>query len=507
MKYLLKTLLLGVTVSIALSACLHGKNDGLPVAASDNPFAAPGAKINVYLPINDASGLVAIDPENPANRFLLAPKNEYQSVFNIVSGNFLETTIDKAYVRSVIFVRDGKIYKANLIKDGNPLVQQISNEDSLTLVCGQDASPDFVNHENSAFVYEVPGADGECGTQDDSWKMVRTGMTPDESPLSAQTPYTPLYDDAGQRIGWLSAGDGSLVRYSSDFDRSSVVQMFSNSARRYYVGNSVFLNLDGTLYHLNKRTNALSAIAVFENDVRLLPLSASDKNFAYFAAVHLRDRSVTFYKTSIDGGGSVIEIGRDYGHPTALSVSDNYVIYTLLNEFGGELKALGKSGGLPIALATGATTNAYINYVQGTKLYYGRVTTEGGVETVNAGVMNEDGSNPVETANSIWISPYNSFSSKQYAENTILQYNGYYSKNKINGYGFAGTGLKSFNTRTGELIAEIGTIPTANFRGFTVFGPNPEWVAAIATNKEQSDWFLLSMTKPNSLQRLTDYIQ
>jgi hypothetical protein len=146
-----------------------------------------------------------------------------------------------------------------------------------------------------------------------------------------------------------------------------------------------------------------------------------------------------------------------------------------------EIKSVPKSGGTPVSLATASGGNdLFILYTKGSKVYYNIRTTITSpvysLKPVVAGVVNEDGTGKVETADANWVG--GTFKTTYDADETInleALLDKFYL---IEGYdiggtsgGYAGATIKVVDAASATIGATIGTLPTTdNLSSFQCFG-------------------------------------
>ncbi len=152
--------------------------------------------------------LSAVDPEDPGTVITFDTQITEKSIQPFLNAEFDGDKYKDIHYSDVAYIKNGRIYRAILEKDGSPPTPiPISNEEQANNICGSSAYTDFLNYNLSPYVYQLAGDDGICDTDDDEWKMVQLGMSDQDSPkeFGKKPPVMPLYDrDNGNIVGWLT---------------------------------------------------------------------------------------------------------------------------------------------------------------------------------------------------------------------------------------------------------------------------------------------------------------
>ncbi len=152
--------------------------------------------------------LFAVDPENLSTPIPIDTEITEKSVQLFLKSDFNGDRFKDIHYGDVVYIKNGRIYRANLEKDNSPPNPiPISNEENANNICGSSSHTDFLNYNLSAYVYQLAGNDGICNTDDDEWKLVKLGMDDTDFPeeFGKKPPVMPLYDrEDGNIIGWLT---------------------------------------------------------------------------------------------------------------------------------------------------------------------------------------------------------------------------------------------------------------------------------------------------------------
>ncbi len=175
-------------------------------------------------------------------------------------------SLSDVHPRTVIYVKDGKLWKVSALKQNSPSPAQISSERAANEICGNASTDsDFSNHNNAVYRYSLPGPDGSCYTADDIRKMVKVGMSAADAPtnLGNIRPITSIMDpQTGALKGWLAADNGNLNSYDANFTNPSSIKKTSTQDVNYVASagiTRIFLRIYGDLYLYNADTGSLSA--------------------------------------------------------------------------------------------------------------------------------------------------------------------------------------------------------------------------------------------------------
>jgi len=140
---------------------------------------------------------------------------------------------------------DGHIYGLDLAGTSPPAAQQLSSESGATIddACTLSGSAaaggtydyvgvyftaDLVNPTNSSYIYRLPGPDGTCGTADDVVHIVKTGMAPTDSPITASgMPLATVRTSQGGISGFVVKSGANLLLVDGNFANPVTLGTFS----------------------------------------------------------------------------------------------------------------------------------------------------------------------------------------------------------------------------------------------------------------------------------------
>ncbi len=200
-----KKLIIGIPLvlsSLALFSCNLGTGGGGEETKETASYLIYKSQSNT------GKELFAIDPENTGNAIPIDTEITEKSIQLFLNADFDGDKYKDIHYSDVAYIKNGRIYRANLEKDNSPPTPiPISNEENATNICGSSAYTDFLNYTLSPYIYHLAGGDGICDTDDDEWKMVKLGMSDSDFPkeFGKKPPVMPLYDrDNGNIVGWLT---------------------------------------------------------------------------------------------------------------------------------------------------------------------------------------------------------------------------------------------------------------------------------------------------------------
>ena len=154
----------------------------------------------------------------------------------LVQGTLASGLVSNAHTRSLIFWRNGRLFRQDLIgAAGLPAAAMVSSLSS-TGLCGIDGmrgnssaaatgGDDLVDASLSWQIFSKAGADGNCATADDTFVAVRANMSPTDAPISVLRPLSAVHGANGAVTGWLQRDGQKIVRSNVDF--ASPVTLFT----------------------------------------------------------------------------------------------------------------------------------------------------------------------------------------------------------------------------------------------------------------------------------------
>lgn len=160
---------------------------------------------------------------------------------NLVVDPITQTpSITHYHMDSFLYEVDGKIYKTDISDVFIPERLQVSSESQSELICHQwdQWADDFINIENSVYIYYRAISKDQCFSFDGQWRMIQLGMSENDAPivLPGNIDYfvSQLHNhNTGGLAGWLLVetqnGVSSLVRYDTTFQNRIVLENNLNS--------------------------------------------------------------------------------------------------------------------------------------------------------------------------------------------------------------------------------------------------------------------------------------
>lgn len=250
-----------ILVMSIMSSCGGGGGGG-------GNIPAPGPAQGVYLFYYDFNGgLYAVDPSNPQNPITVEQSRVLGDIFLRTPALVLSGTWDAVahefkdiYVRYIIYIKDGRLYKVSALKSENLNKYQISNESDLSNLCESHIHYDFKDTENSRFVYRLRGLDNACDNYDDVRKMIKIGMTAGDTPLVMPSEISVVKElinrTDGSIIGWLThnSSTSKLNRCDADIDNCSELPPNDNVQRAEHLGSDWSSTKEALWYYNGSET-------------------------------------------------------------------------------------------------------------------------------------------------------------------------------------------------------------------------------------------------------------
>lgn len=485
-----------------LTACGGGGGNGgggsppiTPPATQPPPPSASAPETRLFFA---GGSILAVDPKNPSVNPVVVDPAATSGEAGLLDGKWsaAEKKITDTYFRTIIYANsdNGKLFKVSALKADSLTPTQVSNETGAVTTCGAGSVPDFADHNNSMYLYLLPGGDSACSTGDDVLKMVRLGMGPSDSPITiTKERISILWDPAtGAWVGNLAVDGSDLVRCDQNFQNCGAPLIsFTKTLREFEndpLDGSVSLRVDGNLYRYDDKDGSLKLLHPFA-----APCCGGDAE---------QDATHTFF----NDGNQILKVPNDGSSPvtpvvtasnfTSMEITSGRVIYReRISASEATIKSISKSGTSPATLIPSTTDLISISATEGNFVYYSNVSL------MSTGVIQDDGTGEVITPNSIWAG--GTMSSTLSAANDpkarLIRAEGCSSTSNC-----AGGTLKSFDAAIHSGEVTLGTIPsdivTINFLaafGNDVLGEGVDGAG-------NSDIFFANVTTENSLQRLTD---
>lgn len=512
-----------------------GGNDPAPSGGNPNP---PGGGVNSG-GVNTGSsasgasylfytgGLSAVDPASPTSPITVEAGDDFVTVSAFESGTYNSTTktVTSLHTHALLYAKDdGKLYKVSALKSGSLMPVQVSSESEADELCegatALSAVTDFAHPDDSQYVYALPGADGDCETGDDEWKMVRLGMGASDVPVMAKRPVAELGDFAtGAIAGWLVFEAGALKKCDAAFANCGAplktvvgAPQFGDFVQLGLGLNDRVLEIDGEIFVYDGQTNNTLSAPVFAVPTGTVagPFAADDSH-VYFA------HEKTIYRFPADGSAAVTVVAveaEDIIAGQMATTASNVVYHTGAKGAGKHLRAVAKTGGTSSVLASAAgTDDLMLMAVAGNRIYYnirntGIVNGMFTVTPVAAGVVDENGGGKSEQAGAYWIAGGTYPTTVDFSKTGTQGF----QPQRVIRADASGT-LTSFDTATSASVASLGFLPAdvdiaacygigdATLCSATVqIIPAP----ALPALPFQTDVFFLNAATANSLTQVTD---
>jgi hypothetical protein len=543
-----------VTLLLLLSACGgggsssrgDGENPDTDSPDSGTPTDSSSGESNHYLFYSD--GLIAIDPDRPETPITIEAgsdivgksdtgNNPLIRYFNTGRHDNTINAITDFLPHSLIYAKiDGHLYKVSARQDGSLTPRQVSSENAAERICSMWNVSDFNDIEQSQLVYDFPGPDNSClPSTDNTWKMIRLGMGTSETPIEAMRPLVWLLDSDSSISGWLVNDSGELRRCDENFSNcgESLARIITSARVIYpetfpvYGGplglNNHMFEIDRQLFIYQGDTDELS------NSIYTIPQNeyfigyVTDQHYIYFAGFS------TIYRTPIDGSSTAVVLAEEAqaleSTPViwGLSATENRLVYAYSSSSQGEdteIRAVDKTGGVPVTLVTTAGANQGSAAVRDGRIYYSLETFNrpngvSGLERIPllAGIMDENGGVQFEAANAAWVGAtystiltYERGSEPSWAIDKMLL--GQSTDGEI-----SGMSLQAFDRLSGNQQHDLGTVPDVEglVEFFCQYSPTPDDILCFATIETsvqpwsaQREIFYLDVSKSSSPIKVTD---
>jgi len=481
--------------------------------------------------------LSAVDPANPASPTLIEPTanlvaghSPFLTPASVIRTGIVDITartITDDHAHAVIYPKtDGRLYKVSALMSGSLAPVQVSNETQVDQMCinmlvsDRDVT-DFADVNNSQYLYVMPGANTTCGDSDDVWKMVRLGMSATDAPIIAKPAIASFHDDTtGAISAWLVHDAGNLQKCNANFAACTNVRAATSVDLEIDINDRVLLNIDDELFMYDGTTDTLSnSLFTITAGMFISPVSTDGTNI-YFGYGTL------LYQFPIDGSSMATVLQTETSDVQRIEPGVSNIVYQVGSAGSGtEIKAVPKTGGTPVSLATATgTDDLIIMFVKGNKVYYNIrntsiVNSTLVIRPVVAGIVNEDSTGKTETADAAWSG--GTFKT-DYNIDLVVNTGNYLDKVVlVEGYDIAGTGgafagatVKVYDAATATVGATVGTLATGtNLSNLNCFGFGEDLLCTALLDITpapmppafpiQSDVYYMNTTIVNSLTRVT----
>lgn len=444
------------SAGLFITACGGGGGGG----GSNNPGAPIGDLPSGYIFDYDETGqksLVAVDATNPSLRFTVQAPSTYRVIEDILSAATFDAatqTVTGARVAALVYESGGRLFKLADTKPGSPTPVQISSASGISACPESWSNSPPTNSDTSYIVVQTSGADGSCGTLgDNQYLLVRLNMSDTEAPLGASRPIDGISDEiSGVPLGWLVASGGQIFYYDNNFQNPVTLSESYVSEPKDLVND--FLAIDNKVFRFTPSSGALQLIHTAPSGISLSDVSTSDGNYIYF----VRSDNILF-RAPLDGSLAATEVysGLELSGLTRMSATTNRVVFANSSK---ALYSVPKSAAA--ATATFLMGNLGLFVTNGTRVFYDGAATG----TVFSGLVNEDGSDRSEVANSFFVglTVPSTISLKGNPSDVIDKIIRLENLNGASGT-LAGATLKSINLSSGAEVANLGRLPGGSYQG------------------------------------------
>ena len=414
-SYALMLLVLSLAVITITSSCGGGGGDG---GAGAQPTAT-----HLYYFNKTTNGLFFYDPATKAST-TVESGGMVGADAEVLGGTYHASTkeITDVHLRTMVYAKtDGRLYKLSLLSSGTHTPVQLSNETAADTICNCDVIPDFADHDNSIYAYELAGTDGLCYPPNDAdnvWKAVRLSTGPSVTPMEITTlnkePFSEIRDwSTAAIVGELAVNHttDTLEKCTIDFQDANCTTLLL-SGPTYTVKESGFLAIDvngkktylwvfdGSEYQVRTYdpvSNAVSA-PVYTTMNAIAP-GLQDLGAEYFGEVH------TLKKMTFGTIPAVVSLFTETKVREAM-LTDNRIMYVSQDDLSTgastttyTLKSALKSNGTSTSLVI-ATYPATVELaiVTGSGVFYN--LTSGSTHT--AGFIRDNGTGRHEVGDARW---------------------------------------------------------------------------------------------------------
>ena len=270
----------GVAAAGVLSGC-GGSSDG-----GYGGYGGGGGALVSYL---GTTGVFAAWESPVDGSYASAPIGSYAGKRQVLHGTVDFTTGQDLGQDAGVEVYkgdDGHVYVLDLTSFGTPVSQQLSNETAATVddtcslsgtqvaganydYAGVYFAADLANPVNTSYFYRLPGVDGVCDTADDVVRMVKTGMSATDAPITvAAIPVATVRTPLGGISGFVIKSGAQLVLVDSTFANPVVLGTFAQAIGvavalpvglvQGYPAGQLFV-VDGNIVYVNYAASSVSA--------------------------------------------------------------------------------------------------------------------------------------------------------------------------------------------------------------------------------------------------------
>lgn len=512
-----------VLSALGMAAC--GGGGGSPQSAGPSGTDTIPVTHLFYRDNSLPSPLMAIDPVNAAAP-VAADAGAVAGAERVLYGNYNPSsrTVSALHPRSVIYAKGGKLYRVSAIKGAGFTPIQVSSETQSAEICRTKVDIDFANHDKSTYLYSSKGADGQCSTADDQWKMVRLGMSATDVPIVVPVVITPASSEiialndptTGALIGFLGVNGSSLYRYDANFGNPflllSNVDAYEPVEADMF--DRVFLAVDSggnrTIHAYNVLTGVLS------NSVYSSPIEpfvrwsyASDTSQVFISngrkIFSLPLTAGALASMLVDEGSNRIE---------EILLTNTKVAYVLTEGVNQKFKTVAKSDRVAFTYFTMPTDSGTLNQRRmelyaagGDWVYYNKVNAVGSAVSAGAIKVNQNSlSNLSEKGGAGWVG-------KRFPATFA---NGFVLPSLFRAEGpemasgnYKGATINTYDTASNLVTATLGVLPLENIRSVELLAWDDNVLGevrfeATLVGTSQIDIFFANARKEGSLVRVTN---
>jgi hypothetical protein len=412
---------------------------------------------------------------------------------------------------------DGHIHALQLTARGAPVVEQLSNESGATIddtcslsgptVSGANTdyagvyfAGDLANPVNSTYFYRLPGTDGVCNTADDVVRMVKTGMSAGDAPVTVSAmPVATVRGSNGSITGFVIKQGASLLLVDSQFNNPVTLGTFAAPITVAYplpagltagYPTSQWFVVDGAVYHVDYAAHTTSAaqfsLPNWSATDPVLDTAASPTSL-YFAvntpAAGSAPASASVYEAPQDGSTAPLLAAAETGRIAEMQypVASASLVYDVIDN-SYSIRALPAAGGAPVTVLATSQNKGHFE-ATASAVYYdaANLTTSPGQSVTSgtvSGILGLDGTVlQAPLANSTFLIgaetaayPDSTPPTTETARETVFQIQNLapvtvtdpVTGQVITGDGVSGGTLVAIDTTTNQPVATLGTVGGGN---------------------------------------------
>ncbi|MGN6528183.1 MAG: hypothetical protein ACTHL8_17475 [Burkholderiaceae bacterium] len=327
--------------------------------------------------------------------FYSAPMGSYAGKRQVLRGTIDFTTnaeLGQLAGLEVYKGSDGHIHALDLTTFDQPQPQQLSSESAATVddtcslggtqvagaaytYAGVYFAADLQDPTNSSYFYRLPGSTGACNSGSDVVRMVKTGMSAGDAPLTVPgMPVATVRTAGGGIAGFVVVEGAQLVLVDAGFGHPVVLGTFASpitTAQALPVGTTSgyptaqLFEVDGEIVNVDYAAHAVSApLFSLPGWSATAPgaLFAASPTTLYFAqnlpAASGSAAATEVYAMPADGSAAPVLVDREAGRTQqlAFAVGAGGPVWSVSNG-GWSLRSVPQAGGAVATLATSASND------------------------------------------------------------------------------------------------------------------------------------------------------